>query len=94
MGKVILSGYIEIPENELEVVTTALEKHIELTRQEIGCLVFEVIQSTDDRNRFNVYEEFVDKSAFELHQERVKASHSNAWHFCFYFKLSVYGTML
>ncbi|CAH8213804.1 MULTISPECIES: putative quinol monooxygenase [Vibrio] len=75
MGKVILSGYIEIPENELEVVTTALEKHIELTRQEIGCLVFEVIQSTDDRNRFNVYEEFVDKSAFELHQERVKASH-------------------
>ncbi|EGR2914551.1 antibiotic biosynthesis monooxygenase [Vibrio parahaemolyticus] len=75
MGKVILSGYIEVPENELEIVTTALEQHIELTRQEAGCIVFEVTQSTEIPNRFNVYEEFLDKSAFELHQARVKASH-------------------
>ncbi|WP_260260354.1 putative quinol monooxygenase [Vibrio intestinalis] len=75
MGKVILSGYIDIPENELKIVTTALEQHIELTREEVGCIVFEVTQSTDIPNRFNVYEEFVDKSAFELHQTRVKASH-------------------
>ncbi|HGS5851978.1 TPA: putative quinol monooxygenase [Vibrio parahaemolyticus] len=75
MGKVILSGHIEIPESELETVTTALDMHIKLTRKEAGCLVFEVIQSSDNANRFNVYEEFVDKSAFELHQARVKASH-------------------
>ncbi|PTP11443.1 antibiotic biosynthesis monooxygenase [Vibrio sp. 10N.286.51.C3] len=74
MGKVILSGYIEIPENELEVVTTELDTHIELTRQEAGCLVFEVTQCNDTPTRFNVYEEFTDKPAFELHQARVKAS--------------------
>tara|TARA_Y100001956_G_scaffold81536_1_gene99374 strand:- start:610 stop:1005 length:396 start_codon:yes stop_codon:yes gene_type:complete len=74
MGKVILSGYIDIPENELEVVTTALEKHIELTRNEAGCLIFEVTQSSELSTRFTVYEEFTDKAAFESHLARVKAS--------------------
>tara|TARA_B100001057_G_C22141016_1_gene678245 strand:+ start:249 stop:524 length:276 start_codon:yes stop_codon:yes gene_type:complete len=74
MGKVILSGYIDIPENELEVVTTALDKHIELTRNEAGCLIFEVTQSSELSTRFTVYEEFTDKAAFESHQARVKTS--------------------
>ncbi|QFI37938.1 antibiotic biosynthesis monooxygenase [Moritella marina ATCC 15381] len=74
MGKVILSGYIDIPESELEIVTTALEKHIELTRNETGCLIFEVTQSHELPTRFTVYEEFTDKTAFESHQIRVKAS--------------------
>ncbi len=74
MGKVILSGYIDIPENELEVVKTALDKHIELTRNEVGCLIFEVTQSSELSTRFTVYEEFTDKAAFESHQARVKAS--------------------
>ncbi len=74
MGKVILSGYIDIPKNELEVVTTALDKHIELTRNEAGCLIFEVTQSSELSTRFTVYEEFTDKAAFESHQARVKAS--------------------
>ena len=74
MGKVILSGYIDIPENELEVVTTALDMHIELTRNEAGCLIFEVTQSSELSTRFTVYEEFTDKAAFESHQARVKTS--------------------
>ncbi|HBC3811847.1 TPA: antibiotic biosynthesis monooxygenase [Vibrio alginolyticus] len=74
MGKVVLSGYIDIPENELEVVATALENHIELTRNEVGCLIFEVTQSNELPTRFIVYEEFTDKTAFENHQARVKAS--------------------
>ncbi len=74
MGKVILSGYIDIPENELEVVKTALDKHIELTRNEVGCLIFEVTQSSELSTRFTVYEEFTDKASFESHQARVKAS--------------------
>ncbi|MFM2591242.1 putative quinol monooxygenase [Vibrio sp. TBV020] len=55
MSKVILSGYIEIPESELETVTTALDMHIELTREEAGCLIFEVTQSNDNPNRFFVF---------------------------------------
>ena len=74
MGKVILSGYIDIPENELEIVKTALDKHIELTRNEAGCLIFEVTQSSELPTRFTVYEEFTDKAAFDSHQARVKAS--------------------
>ncbi|MDP5253446.1 MULTISPECIES: putative quinol monooxygenase [unclassified Vibrio] len=73
MGKVVLSGYIEIPDNELEVVKNALVKHIELTRNEKGCLVFDVIQS-EIPTRFSVYEEFTDKIAFEHHQTRVSRS--------------------
>ena len=74
MSKVILSGYIDIPENELEIVKTALDKHIELTRNEAGCLIFEVTQSSELPTRFTVYEEFTDKAAFDSHQARVKAS--------------------
>lgn len=75
MGRVILSGHIEVPEMELEVVTEALKQHIELTRSEPGCLVFEVSQSSDSPTHFKVYEEFVDKTAFEFHQTRVKESY-------------------
>ena len=32
MGKVILKGFIVVPEEELNLVTKALEKHVELTK--------------------------------------------------------------
>ncbi|TDV95688.1 antibiotic biosynthesis monooxygenase, partial [Halomonas alkaliantarctica] len=43
---------------------------------EPGCLVFEVVQCTMNLYRFDVYEEFIDRDAFERHQARVKSS---AW---------------
>ncbi len=39
MGKVILKGFIVVPEDELNIVSKALEKHVALTKQEPGCLV-------------------------------------------------------
>lgn len=74
MAKVILSGYIIVPTHDLKAVQIELTKHIQLTRQEMGCLVFTVEQSPDDPARFNVYEEFTCQQAFELHQQRVKNS--------------------
>lgn len=74
MGKVILSGYIVVPDEDLESVKEQLPQHIALTRDEPGCLVFDVQLDGDSNNRYNVYEEFRDMSAFELHQERVKCS--------------------
>lgn len=74
MSKIILKGYILIPVDELEIVTRALAKHIQLTQQEKGCLIFEVTQDTEVSNRFNVYEEFTDQAAFEIHQQRVQQS--------------------
>lgn len=74
MSKVILQGYILVPDNDLDGVEAALPEHIQLTQQEAGCLVFEVTTDKANPNRFNVYEEFVDRDAFKRHQQRVSDS--------------------
>lgn len=74
MTKVTLRGYIEVPAIDLEAVEREIDNHVQQTRAEQGCLTFQIVQSNDDRCRFDVYEEFVDRAAFEKHQARVKAS--------------------
>ncbi|MGR5500136.1 putative quinol monooxygenase [Vibrio sp. DNB22_10_4] len=74
MSKTILKGHIEVPEDELSVVIEALHKHRALTYAEPGCLVFTVEQDVKQPTRFSLYEEFVDKAAFEHHQARVADS--------------------
>lgn len=74
VSKVILRGYVIASDEDLPGIIAELPRHIELTLQEDGCLVFEVLQDPNDKFRFNVYEEFIDKAAFEVHQFRVKRS--------------------
>ncbi|MDO4251330.1 MAG: antibiotic biosynthesis monooxygenase [Moraxella sp.] len=74
MSKVILEGYIVIPKAEKAEVLQALDEHIALTRAESGCLVFDIRPDQMDECVYHVYEEFVDKAAFESHQARVRAS--------------------
>ena len=74
MTKVVLEGFIEVPDDDLEIVKKELVNHIELTRKEKGCIVFNVEQDSLDRNRFNVYEEFESEEAFKSHQARVNSS--------------------
>ena len=74
MSKIILKGTILVPDADLEIVRKELIIHTELTRQESGCLIFEVSQDNNNANKFTVYEEFVSKSAFASHQQRVKTS--------------------
>ena len=74
MSKVTLSGHIEVPAVELAKIAVALEKHMALTREEPGCIVFEVVQDSEEPTMFSVYEEFVDQAAFDSHQNRVLAS--------------------
>ena len=74
MSKVILKGFIEIPEEDLAKVIASLPKHTELTLQEHGCLEFKVEQDEKNPTQFHIYEEFISKDAFEFHQERAKAS--------------------
>ena len=76
MGKVILEGYIDVPSTDLAQVVQALPTHIALTREEPGCLVFNVEQSHNNHGVFHVYEVFENQAMFESHQARVKAS---AW---------------
>lgn len=74
MSKVVLSGFIIVPKQDLKTIKAELAQHIRLTRQEAGCIVFNVIQNEELSTRFDVYEEFVDQQAFEHHQKRVKQS--------------------
>lgn len=74
MGKVILSGHFIVPATQLDQMREALALHVELTRQEPGCIVFDVDEDLSERGRFTVYEAFVDQDAYDLHQERTKVS--------------------
>ena len=74
MAKVILTGHIIVPDADIAAVKMELINHIELTRQESGCLVFKVSQDSENLNRFNVYEEFSDRNSFANHQDRVRQS--------------------
>ena len=74
MSKVTLQGTIQVPEADRDAVVAALPEHITLTRQEPGCLVFEVTPDDSRPGRYTVFEEFSDASAFRTHQARVKTS--------------------
>ena len=74
MSKVIMEGYVLVADSDLSAVKKELPNHIHLTRQEEGCLVFKVSQDIESKNRFNVYEEFISKDAFKLHQQRASDS--------------------
>ena len=75
MSKVVLSGHILVPDADLGEILAELPRHIRLTRQEAGCIVFDVIRNSDNPARFDVYEEFSSDDAFRLHQRRVSGSH-------------------
>jgi len=74
MTKVMLKGYVLARDQDLPGIERELPKHIELTLKETGCIAFQVSQDPENRKRFNVYEEFTDKSSFEAHQTRAKSS--------------------
>ena len=75
MSKVTLKGFILVSELDLELVKSELEHHKRLTLEEPGCITFSVTENPENSLRFDVYEEFTDKVAFEQHQQRVKSSH-------------------
>ncbi len=72
--KISLIGFIDVPADRYDAVAAALPHHIELTRQEPGCLSFDVTPDRVIPGRFNVSEMFTDRVAFEAHQTRMKAS--------------------
>lgn len=74
MSKIILSGFIIVPEADLKAVLEKLPEHIRKTQQEDGCLVFKIEEDPANPCQFQVYEEFINKTAFEEHQARVQVS--------------------
>jgi quinol monooxygenase YgiN len=58
---------------EADIVRTYLPEHIRLSREEPGCLTFNVVP-TDDPLIWQLDESFTDRAAFEAHQARTRAS--------------------
>lgn len=73
-GNVVLEGYIDVPSDRLAQVTEALTEHIALTQAEAGCRYFSVLGDQSKVGRFNVFEIFEDRAAFEKHQKRAAGS--------------------
>lgn len=75
-GRVALTGQLVCSSAaEQDTVLRHLPLHIELSRNEPGCRVFEV-RPTVDPFVWQVDEEFTDAEAFAAHQDRVRQS---AW---------------
>lgn len=74
LAKVILKGFIMVPDEDLEVVKRELITHQKLTLKESGCLIFTVTPDLTNPNKFSVYEEFLNQAAFDHHQVRVRSS--------------------
>jgi len=72
--EVTLTGYIVVPESDLEAVEEELPTHIRLTREEPGCIEFSVTQSETNPTIFQVAERFESPEAFSFHQNRVRDS--------------------
>jgi len=59
--------------DETALVRRYLPEHTRLTKQEAGCLSFEV-KETDDPLIWSVEELFASQASFDAHQARTKAS--------------------
>lgn len=73
-GTFRLEGHIDVPADCIEQVSEALKEHIRLTREEAGCIFFDVDACANVEGRFLVSEAFVDEAAFNHHQARAGAS--------------------
>lgn len=67
-GQVRLTGTITIPQEKQTQLVPLLQEHIALTRQEPGCLHFDVTQDNTAPDVFHVAELFTDEAAFSAHQ--------------------------
>lgn len=77
MSKVVLCGYVIVPALELDMLKTAMKEHIRLTLAEPGCVEFTLTEDKTDHCKYSLYEEFVDRDAFDFHQKRTRES---KWH--------------
>ncbi|WP_091922000.1 antibiotic biosynthesis monooxygenase [Phyllobacterium sp. CL33Tsu] len=69
-----LSGFLRCASmHDVALVIDYLPDHLRLTRAEPGCISFDVLQ-TDDALVWRVEELFVDRAAFDFHQQRTRAS--------------------
>ena len=72
MTVIRLTGTLRCAPAEADTVRAALPRHLRLTRDEPGCMAFDVTETAPCV--FSVSERFADRAAFEAHQVRTRAS--------------------
>jgi quinol monooxygenase YgiN len=75
MSKILLTGTMRCEPDEVDEVVSLIETHIGLTRDEPGCLSFELWQDELDPCNFHMSEVFRSEDAFTKHQDRTHSSH-------------------
>ncbi|MDV7141663.1 antibiotic biosynthesis monooxygenase [Tropicimonas sp. TH_r6] len=70
----IVTGYLDAPEERADEIATAFEDHARLSRQEPGCELFEVNQDSAIVGRFHINERYTDADALEAHKDRMASS--------------------
>lgn len=64
---IILTAIVKAKPDEVEAVKEALLSMVEPTRQEPGCLCYNLHQSKSDPTQFMFYEQWASKEAFDAH---------------------------
>ena len=62
----VVARIVAKPES-VEVVRTGLKSLLEPTRQEVGCILYELMQNEADPTDFTFYEEWTNGDALEAH---------------------------
>ncbi len=67
---------VEVPDDHVETFLALTQKVAEATRQEKGCLIFDLLRSASRPNEFTTYEAFTDEAGWNRH---VAFEHTKAW---------------
>ena len=71
-----ISGFVDVPAEDLPAFVEALPLHSKLTNAEPGCHYFRVMPDPNLEGRFRVEEAFDDEAAYAAHVERM---HKTEW---------------
>lgn len=66
----LISGYVDVPKDDLANFVRALPEHSCLTNAEPGCQYFRVTSDDKIAGRFHVEETFDDETAYQVHMTR------------------------
>ncbi|SLN41870.1 Antibiotic biosynthesis monooxygenase [Aquimixticola soesokkakensis] len=76
MSRVMLTGTLTCAPTEVEDLLSLMAKHIRLSRNEPGCLDFDLWQDELTPHVFHLSEVFRSEAALQAHQDR---THSSDW---------------
>ena len=68
----IISGYVDVPEEDRADFARALPEHSRLTNAEKGCQYFKVRKHPKIKGRYLVNEAFDDEAAYKAHVKRTQ----------------------